>query len=52
MGSSMVRLAKSIEGYRVAAAVVHRSQRPGGHLEALYPGVKALTVDRLREALG
>jgi predicted AAA+ superfamily ATPase len=46
------RLARSIEGYEPTRFVVHRTPRGRPSFEALAPGVRALTVDRLHEIHG
>jgi hypothetical protein len=51
MASSVARLAKNIKDDRVTAAVLHRSRRSEVPIDALYPGVKAVPVDRLPELL-
>jgi predicted AAA+ superfamily ATPase len=51
MANSVARLTKSVKGYRVSGWVVHRSAQREPRFDALYPGVKALAVNRLHEVL-
>ncbi len=51
MGRSLVSLAGSIKGHEINSCVVHDSSGPGGKPVALFPGVKAMSVDGLAEIL-
>ena len=51
MATSIARLAKSITGYQVSGALVHRSASREPEVDALYPGVKAVALARLHEVL-
>jgi len=51
MAASLARLANAVSRYRVSSFVVHRSPRERPASSAVWPGVKALSVDDFLDSL-